>query len=57
MSKVEETWFNAYQEVDDFLFEQLDKKGKEFPIINENKPQLNTIEAIKILLKEQSDES
>ena len=43
-------WFNAYGEIDDFLFNELDKVGKEFPIIDEDKPELNTIEAIKLLL-------
>jgi len=43
-------WFNAYQEIDIFLFNELEKIGKEFPVINQEKPELNTIEAIKILL-------
>ena len=43
-------WFNAYQEIDSFLFEELEKAGKEFPIINQDRPELNTIEAIKTLL-------
>jgi hypothetical protein len=43
-------WFNAYQEIDSFLFAELEKVGKEFPIINEDKPEVNTIEAIKVLL-------
>ena len=42
-------WFNSYGDVDNFLFEQLDKIGKEFPIIDKDKPQLNTIEAVKLL--------
>lgn len=45
-----QNWFNAYQEIDSFLFNELDKIGKEFPIINQDKPELNTIEAIKVLL-------
>ena len=43
-------WFNAYQEIDSFLFEELEKVGKDFPIISQDKPELNTIEAIKVLL-------
>jgi len=43
-------WFNAYQEIDSFLFKELEKIGKEFPIINQDRPELNTIEAIKVLL-------
>ena len=43
-------WFNSYQEIDLFLFNELDKKGKEFPIIDNNKPEINTIEAIRLLL-------
>lgn len=45
-----QNWFNSYQEIDTFLFEELEKIGKEFPIINQVKPELNTIEAIKVLL-------
>ena len=45
-----QNWFNSYQEIDTFLFEELEKIGKEFPIINQDKPELNTIEAIKVLL-------
>lgn len=45
-----QNWFNAYQEIDSFLFDELEKIGKEFPIINQDKPELNTIEAIKVLL-------
>lgn len=40
-------WFNAYQEVDNFLMEKL---GSSFPCHN-YKPEQNTIEAIKILLR------
>ena len=43
-------WFNAYQEIDNFLFNELEKIGKEFPIVSQEKPELNTIEAIKALL-------
>ena len=43
-------WFYAYGEIDDFLFNELDKVGEEFPIIDEDKPELNTIEAIKLLI-------
>lgn len=42
-------WFNAYGEVDGFIFDELVKIGKEFPLDND-KPELNTIEAIKILI-------
>ena len=45
-----QNWFNAYQEIDSFLFNELEKIGKEFPVINQDKPELNTIEAIKVLL-------
>ena len=45
-----QNWFNAYQEIDSFLFDELEKIGKEFPIIDQDKPELNTIEAIKVLL-------
>ncbi len=44
------SWFNAYGEVDQFIFDELDKIGKEFPIVDKAKPELNTIEAIKILI-------
>jgi late competence protein required for DNA uptake (superfamily II DNA/RNA helicase) len=40
-------WFNSYQEVDLFLFQEID----DFPIINEKTPEANTIEAIKIYAK------
>jgi hypothetical protein len=43
-------WFNAYQEIDSFLFKELCKIGKEFPIIDKVRPELNTIEAIKLLI-------
>ena len=43
-------WSYAYGEIDDFLFNELGKAGKEFPIIDEDKPELNTIEAIKLLI-------
>jgi hypothetical protein len=42
-------WFNSYQDIDNFLFEELDKKGLEF-ITKFEKPELNTIASIKILL-------
>ena len=45
-----QNWFNAYQEIDTFLFNQLEKVGKEFPILDQDRPELNTIEAIKVLL-------
>ncbi|MFW6246834.1 MAG: hypothetical protein ACOC22_01515 [bacterium] len=45
-----QNWFNAYQEIDRFLFEELEKVGKEFPIVDQDRPELNTIEAIKVLL-------
>lgn len=44
-------WFNAYGEVDYFIFDELSKIGKEFPIVDEHKPELNTVEAIKIIIK------
>ncbi len=44
-------WFNSYGEVDQFLFDELEKINKDFPIIDEDKPELNTIEAIKLLIK------
>lgn len=46
-----QAWFNAYQDIDSFLFKELDKIGKEFPIIDNDNPAINTIEAIKILIK------
>lgn len=60
-SKINETtrnnnndWYNSYGEVDDFLFDELNEKGFKFPILEDNdKPELNTIEAIKLLLKMQ----
>ena len=42
-------WFNAYQDIDNFLFDELDKKGLEF-IIDFEKPELNTIASIKLLM-------
>ena len=42
-------WFRSYSKVDDFLFKQLDTLGKEFPIVDMDRPELNTIEAIKVL--------
>ena len=42
-------WFNSYQDVDNFLFDELDKKGLEF-ITNFEKPHLNTIASIKLLM-------
>ena len=44
-------WFNAYGEVDNFIFDELSKIGKEFPIVDEHKPELNTVEAIKTIIK------
>jgi hypothetical protein len=44
-------WFNAYGEVDYFIFDELSKIGKEFPIVDEHKPELNTLEVIKIIIK------
>ena len=44
-------WFDSYQEIDSFLFTELGNIGEEFPIINKDKPEINTIEAIKILIK------
>lgn len=41
-------WFNAYGEVDQFLFDMLGEIGKEFPL-KSSKPEINTIDAIKIL--------
>lgn len=42
-------WFDSYGEVDDFIFKELDKIGKEFPTPDKDRPEINTIEAIKIL--------
>ena len=42
-------WFNSYQDIDNFLFDELDKKGLEF-ITNFEKPELNTIASIKLLM-------
>ena len=42
-------WFNSYQAIDDFLFNELDKKGLEF-VTNFEKPHLNTIASIKLLM-------
>lgn len=42
-------WFNSYQDVDNFLFDELDKKGLEF-ITEFEKPELNTIASIKLLM-------
>ena len=44
-------WFNAYGEVDYFIFDELSKIGKEFPIVDEHKRELNTVEAIKTIIK------
>ena len=45
-------WFNSYQDVDAFLFSELDKLDLEFTILKDNdKPHLNTIEAIKRLIE------
>lgn len=55
LSKLEESnkngmdWFNSYQDIDNFLFEELDKKGLEF-ITEFEKPELNTIASIKLLM-------
>ena len=44
-------WFNAYQEIDRFLFDELEKSNLDFPIIEGNDdPSKNTIEAIKMLI-------
>ena len=40
-------WFNSYQDIDNFLFDELDKKGLEF-ITEFEKPELNTIASIKM---------
>lgn len=42
-------WFDSYQDVDNFLFNELDKKGLEF-VTNFEKPHLNTIASIKLLM-------
>lgn len=42
-------WFNSYQDIDNFLFNELDKKGLEF-ITDFEKPELNTIASIKLLM-------
>jgi hypothetical protein len=42
-------WFNSYQDIDNFLFDELDKKGLEF-ITEFEKPELNTIASIKLLI-------
>ena len=39
------------EEVDYFIFDELSKIGKEFPIVDEHKPELNTVEAIKTIIK------
>ena len=43
-------WFNSYQDIDNFLFDELDKKGLEF-ITDFEKPELNTIASIKLLMR------
>ncbi len=42
-------WFNSYQDIDNFLFDELYKKGLEF-ITEFEKPELNTIASIKLLM-------
>lgn len=42
-------WFNSYQDIDNFIFNELDKKGLEF-ITEFEKPELNTIASIKLLI-------
>ena len=42
-------WFNSYQDIDNFLFEELDKKGLDF-VTEFEKPHLNTIASIKLLM-------
>lgn len=42
-------WFNSYQDIDNFLFDELEKKGLEF-ITKFDKPELNTIASIKLLI-------
>ena len=44
-------WFDAYQDVDVFLFFELGRKGLDFPIKSQKHPQKNTIAAIKLLIK------
>jgi hypothetical protein len=44
-------WFNAYQEIDSFLFLELERNNLDFPLIKGNDdPSKNTIEAIKMLI-------
>lgn len=43
-------WFNSYQDIDNFLFDELDKKGLEF-VTDFEKPHLNTIASIKLLMR------
>ncbi|WP_178985160.1 hypothetical protein [Winogradskyella helgolandensis] len=44
-------WFNAYQEIDSFLFSELERNNLDFPIIKgSDDPSKNTIEAIKMLI-------
>lgn len=45
-------WFISYQNVDSFIFKELNELGLEFPVVSEDKPELNTIEAIKLLIKQ-----
>ena len=40
-------WFNAYMEVDDFLFKELKELGEDFPT-DSKRGTYNTIEAIKL---------
>ena len=42
-------WFNSYQDIDNFLFDELDKKGLEF-VTEFEKPESNTIASIKLLM-------
>ena len=42
-------WFDSYQDIDNFLFNELDKKGLEF-ITDFEEPHLNTIASIKLLM-------
>jgi len=42
-------WFNSYQDIDNFLFDELDKKGLEF-VTEFEKPESNTIASIKLLI-------
>lgn len=49
-------WFDSYQEIDLFLFEELEKRSLEFPIIDgNNNPSVNTIEAIKLLINQKPE--